>query len=114
MAFKPCLCFKAAAHLLLSCLLPVCLAQSTLPGCQLKRDSVSGFSRDGDILLGGIFRVHFSALQPLLTFQEEPVAATCQTVALKAAHKRCPVQSGRYEEWQLIFEDIRSMISLLG
>ncbi|KAJ1080369.1 hypothetical protein NDU88_000586 [Pleurodeles waltl] len=80
---KPCFWFGPRMPLLVWCLKLVYLAQSTVPGCQLKRDSVSGFSRDGDILLGGIFRVHFSALQPLLTFQEEPVAATCQTFGLQ-------------------------------
>ncbi|XP_078524804.1 extracellular calcium-sensing receptor-like [Lissotriton helveticus] len=81
-SFKPFFCFIAAAPLL-SCLMPVCVALSAVPGCQLKRGSVSGFSRDGDILLGGIFRVHFSALQPQITFREEPAAATCQTFGLQ-------------------------------
>ncbi|XP_069072212.1 extracellular calcium-sensing receptor-like [Pleurodeles waltl] len=72
--------YLGAVAALLSChWLPVCVSQSVIDGCQLQKVKASGFSRNGDILIGGIFWVHFAAGQQQITFQEEPVPASCHT-----------------------------------
>ncbi|XP_078524797.1 extracellular calcium-sensing receptor-like [Lissotriton helveticus] len=73
---------RAVVHLLLSCLMPVSVAHSTVPGCQFNRGNTSGFSRSGDILIAGNFWVHFSVVQKEINFQEEPEPARCQTFGL--------------------------------
>ncbi|XP_069463318.1 extracellular calcium-sensing receptor-like [Ambystoma mexicanum] len=78
---KPFYCAGAVQYLLFCCLLPDTVAQGLMPGCQLQKIKSSGFSRDGDILIGGIFWVHFAAVQQEITFREQPVPATCQTFA---------------------------------
>ncbi|XP_078524806.1 extracellular calcium-sensing receptor-like [Lissotriton helveticus] len=65
------------------CLMPVILAQDTAPGCQLTRNNMGGFSKGGDILIGGIMWVYASALQREATFRVKPVPATCQTFTLQ-------------------------------
>ncbi|XP_078524800.1 extracellular calcium-sensing receptor-like [Lissotriton helveticus] len=58
---------------------PVCAPHTAMAGCQLQKTQASGFSRNGDILIGGIFWVHFASGQQQITFQEEPVPASCHT-----------------------------------
>ncbi|KAJ1080370.1 hypothetical protein NDU88_000586 [Pleurodeles waltl] len=73
----------AALRPLFCCLMPVVFAQNMVPWCQLTRDHLRGFSKDGDITIGGIMWVYSSALQREATFNQEPVPATCQTFALQ-------------------------------
>ncbi|XP_078524817.1 extracellular calcium-sensing receptor-like [Lissotriton helveticus] len=47
--------------------------------CKLQRATVSGFSRDGDILVGGVFAIHDAREYEPLNFSQEPAVTTCQT-----------------------------------
>ncbi|XP_069463321.1 extracellular calcium-sensing receptor-like [Ambystoma mexicanum] len=80
---QPLIWLGAVVHPLFCYLMPVTAAQGTVPGCQLQAIKASGFSRDGDILIGGIFWVHFSTMQRDITFREIPEPATCQTFGLQ-------------------------------
>ncbi|KAJ1080406.1 hypothetical protein NDU88_000614 [Pleurodeles waltl] len=61
-----------------SSLLPTSFNQQPASGCQLKRANASGFTRAGDILIGGIFPVHDARIYPDTSFTEEPVQMVCQ------------------------------------
>ncbi|XP_078525447.1 extracellular calcium-sensing receptor-like [Lissotriton helveticus] len=60
-------------------LLSPCTGQLAEPGCNLQRASVSGFTRDGDILLGGAFALHDAREYEPLTFTERPERISCHT-----------------------------------
>ncbi|XP_069072195.1 extracellular calcium-sensing receptor-like [Pleurodeles waltl] len=63
-------------------------AQDALPQCHLQGTSVGGFSRDGDILIGGIFPIHGGSLHKAFTFTEEP-----------AQQMRCEKLISDYYQW---------------
>ncbi|XP_069072193.1 extracellular calcium-sensing receptor-like [Pleurodeles waltl] len=71
---------KAALFLVLSCLLPPSVGQWTTPGCELHRPAVTGFSRGGDILVGGVFPIHVYRVysETAVDFSEKPEPIRCQ------------------------------------
>ncbi|XP_078524813.1 extracellular calcium-sensing receptor-like [Lissotriton helveticus] len=78
------LCFQRFTVILLSCsLMPVSVSHRVMPGCELQRSEASGFSRDGDILIGGIFPVHDDTVQQDITFREQPLPVECQTFGIQ-------------------------------
>ncbi|XP_069463325.1 extracellular calcium-sensing receptor-like [Ambystoma mexicanum] len=73
----PLVCQGAMVYLMFF-LMPRSANLSTVPGCQLRRAEVRGLTRDGDILIGGIFPIHDPSVYPPSTFREEPAPITCQ------------------------------------
>ncbi|XP_078524856.1 extracellular calcium-sensing receptor-like [Lissotriton helveticus] len=65
---------KAALSLALLLLLPAAAAS----GCQLRRPGLVGLSRDGDVMMGGIFTVHHDREYHETNFTERPAPITCQ------------------------------------
>ncbi|KAJ1080392.1 hypothetical protein NDU88_000606 [Pleurodeles waltl] len=72
-------CQKVTVCLVRLLLLSPCTGQLATPLCKLQRASVSGFTRDGDILLGGTFAMHDAREYSPLTFTERPARISCQT-----------------------------------
>ncbi|KAJ1080433.1 hypothetical protein NDU88_000636 [Pleurodeles waltl] len=58
-------------------------AQAEGPGCHLPTPEVSGLSKDGDILLGGIFPLHDDVTFQEPTFTTQPAPLTCQRFQLQ-------------------------------
>ncbi|XP_078527625.1 extracellular calcium-sensing receptor-like isoform X2 [Lissotriton helveticus] len=57
--------------------------QNVGPGCYLPSPEVSGFSKEGDILLGGIFPLHDDVEFQEPTFTMQPARLTCQRFQLQ-------------------------------
>ncbi|XP_078524801.1 extracellular calcium-sensing receptor-like [Lissotriton helveticus] len=76
-------CLGAVRCWLFCSLIVVSVARSTISRCQHLPLQASGISRGGDIMIGGIFPAHIVAMQGEITFQEEPLTATCQTFAVQ-------------------------------
>ncbi|XP_078524803.1 extracellular calcium-sensing receptor-like [Lissotriton helveticus] len=74
-------CPGAVLRLLLGVLMTASAARARTPACHLLRARERGFTRGGDIVLGGIFPVHIDEVKRELTFREEPVPAKCQAFA---------------------------------
>ncbi|XP_078524820.1 extracellular calcium-sensing receptor-like [Lissotriton helveticus] len=49
------------------------------PACELQRPTLSGYVRDGNILIGGTFPVHDARKYQTITFREKPAQITCRT-----------------------------------
>uniref|UniRef100_H3AJD4 G-protein coupled receptors family 3 profile domain-containing protein n=1 Tax=Latimeria chalumnae TaxID=7897 RepID=H3AJD4_LATCH len=47
-------------------------------GCVLPNLNVEGYSKDGDIIIGGIFPLHYSKILPDLSFTKLPKIVTCE------------------------------------
>ncbi|KAJ1080427.1 hypothetical protein NDU88_000632 [Pleurodeles waltl] len=65
-------------YLLVHCVLPESVAQRTERGCQLHSHEVAGLSRDGDVILGGIFPLHDDVDIQKITFTVQPAPISCQ------------------------------------
>ncbi|KAJ1080388.1 hypothetical protein NDU88_000604 [Pleurodeles waltl] len=61
-----------------SCVIPICAVPS-VPICHLQRAPVNGFSRDGDIIIGGVIALHHVGEDPTITFREKPAVTSCET-----------------------------------
>ncbi|XP_014913704.1 extracellular calcium-sensing receptor-like [Poecilia latipinna] len=54
-------------------------ASSILPSCTLRRQfHLNGMHKSGDVILGGLFEVHYTSVFPELTFTSEPSEHICQ------------------------------------
>ncbi|KAJ1080449.1 hypothetical protein NDU88_000649 [Pleurodeles waltl] len=69
---------KVLLCLLVHCVLPESVAQRTEHGCQLHSHEVAGLSRDGDVILGGIFPLHDDVDIQKITFTVQPAPISCQ------------------------------------
>lgn len=50
-----------------------------LSHCKLRREFyLNGMHKPGDVILGGLFEVHYTSIFPELTFTSEPNQLTCQ------------------------------------
>ncbi|XP_069072160.1 extracellular calcium-sensing receptor-like [Pleurodeles waltl] len=70
-------------NILLGLLMTSSAAQAEGPGCHLPTPEVSGLSKDGDILLGGIFPLHDDVEYQEPTFTTRPAPLTCQRFQLQ-------------------------------
>lgn len=49
------------------------------PSCKLRRQfNLNGIHKAGNVILGGLFEVHYSSIFPELTFTSEPHQPSCQ------------------------------------
>lgn len=54
-------------------------SSSILPSCKLRRHfNLNGMHKLGDVILGGLFEVHYTSVFPELTFTSEPNEPICQ------------------------------------
>lgn len=68
---------SVGAHVPVLILLSLPLSASL--SCKLqKRFHHNGMHKAGDIVIGGLFEVHFSSVYPELTFTSEPEQPVCQ------------------------------------
>ncbi|XP_078524866.1 extracellular calcium-sensing receptor-like [Lissotriton helveticus] len=74
---------KVLLYLLTHCLVPASSDPGVDPRCRLPTPGVSGLSRDGDIILGGIFVVHDDIELQETTFTSTPAPITCQRFGLQ-------------------------------
>ncbi|KAJ1080436.1 hypothetical protein NDU88_000638 [Pleurodeles waltl] len=70
-------------YLLPHCLVPASSCLSVDPRCRLPTAEVRGLSRDGDIILGGIFVVHDDIELQETTFTSSPAPIACQRFGLQ-------------------------------
>lgn len=68
---------SGGAHV--SVLILLSLPLSFCRSCKLqKRFQLNGMHKAGDIVIGGLFEVHYSSVYPELTFTSEPEQPVCQ------------------------------------
>ncbi|XP_078524821.1 extracellular calcium-sensing receptor-like [Lissotriton helveticus] len=77
---KTLFCHNTVVYWMILCLKFSCVAQLLVPECHLQRNLVKGFSRDGDILVGGTFAIHDAREYESPTFTETPARISCQTL----------------------------------
>lgn len=54
-------------------------SSSISSSCKLRRQfNLNGMHKAGDVILGGLFEVHYSSVFPELTFTSEPHQPSCQ------------------------------------
>lgn len=52
---------------------------SVFSSCKLRRQfHLNGMHKAGDVILGGLFEVHYTSVFPELTFTSEPNQLSCQ------------------------------------
>lgn len=67
---------SVGAHM--SVLILLFLPLSTSLSCKLqKRFQLNGIHKAGDVVIGGLFEIHFSSVYPELTFTSEPEQPVC-------------------------------------
>uniref|UniRef100_H3A9Z5 G-protein coupled receptors family 3 profile domain-containing protein n=1 Tax=Latimeria chalumnae TaxID=7897 RepID=H3A9Z5_LATCH len=64
--------------ILLLLLLPAPLCNTARPSCKLQSLNTKGYIRDGDIVIGGIFPIHYNKIFPETFFTEAPEAIYCE------------------------------------
>ncbi|XP_056401069.1 extracellular calcium-sensing receptor-like [Hyla sarda] len=83
---------KWSLHVLCSFFSSICLlllrnchniSGKTLDGCRLTHEDVTGYSLEGDIILGGLLAIHLDVEYPKVTFQEQPPSLKCQTFHIR-------------------------------
>ncbi|KAJ1080431.1 hypothetical protein NDU88_000634 [Pleurodeles waltl] len=74
---------KISLCVLIHCLMPASVAQEMGPFCQIPTPEVNGVTREGDVLLGGIFPLHDDAEFRAATFDVKPAPVTCQRFRLQ-------------------------------
>ncbi|XP_029028049.3 extracellular calcium-sensing receptor-like [Betta splendens] len=76
----PC-CFSYICVMLLFCSTSCLISESSsfYPSCQLRRHFIlNGMHKPGDVILGGLFEIHYTSVFPELTFTSEPNQLRCQ------------------------------------
>ncbi|XP_078524790.1 vomeronasal type-2 receptor 26-like [Lissotriton helveticus] len=65
-------------------LLPIPAALTSMRRCHLDQLGVGGAFQDGDVILGGMFPIHYKTLLREISFTEPPRRPTCETFSFRA------------------------------